>query len=43
MKNIWSIFRQDVKRCYKNVIALIVVLGIVTAKVINTIFKEKDY
>lgn len=29
MKNIWSIFRQDVKRCYKNVIALIVVLGIV--------------
>ena len=29
MKNIWGIFRRDVKRCYKNVIALIVVLGIV--------------
>lgn len=29
MKNILSIFRRDVMRCYKNVIALIVVLGII--------------
>lgn len=28
MKNILTIFRRDVKRCYKNVIALIVVLGV---------------